>query len=87
MKALSIREAIATEPLQTIVVLDDDPTGTQTVHDLPVLTTLGRRDIERGIYTRHGMFLHPYEQPQSRTCAGAEAESGNRSQSSGRGMG
>ncbi|WP_233215344.1 hypothetical protein [Rhodopirellula bahusiensis] len=26
-----------------IVVLDDDPTGTQTVYDTPVLTTWGNR--------------------------------------------
>lgn len=32
-----IRRHVATKP-QTIVVLDDDPTGTQTVYDTPVLT-------------------------------------------------
>ena len=31
----SIRRAAAD---RTLVVLDDDPTGTQTVHDVPVLT-------------------------------------------------
>lgn len=30
-----------------LVVLDDDPTGTQTVHDLPVLTTWGVAELER----------------------------------------
>ncbi|MGH7944103.1 MAG: four-carbon acid sugar kinase family protein [Opitutaceae bacterium] len=35
----AIRAAVAANPRHKIVVLDDDPTGTQTVHDIPVLTT------------------------------------------------
>jgi len=34
-----IRELLATRPRHRLVVLDDDPTGTQTVYDVPVLTT------------------------------------------------
>jgi uncharacterized protein YgbK (DUF1537 family) len=34
-----IRELLAAQPRHKLVVLDDDPTGTQTVHDVPVLTT------------------------------------------------
>jgi uncharacterized protein YgbK (DUF1537 family) len=34
-----IRELLAKRPEHKLVVLDDDPTGTQTVHDTPVLTT------------------------------------------------
>ena len=34
-----IRELLAARPQHKLVVLDDDPTGTQTVHDVPVLTT------------------------------------------------
>lgn len=34
-----IREILAARPHHKLVVLDDDPTGTQTVHDVPVLTT------------------------------------------------
>ncbi len=34
-----IRELLAARPEHKLVVLDDDPTGTQTVHDTPVLTT------------------------------------------------
>lgn len=34
-----IRELLAKRPRHKLVVLDDDPTGTQTVHDVPVLTT------------------------------------------------
>jgi uncharacterized protein YgbK (DUF1537 family) len=33
-----IRAAVASQPNHKLVVLDDDPTGTQTVHDVPVLT-------------------------------------------------
>ncbi|MBZ0298561.1 MAG: hydroxyacid dehydrogenase, partial [Anaerolineae bacterium] len=33
----AVRAALA-ERNQKVVVLDDDPTGTQTVHDVPVLT-------------------------------------------------
>lgn len=33
-----IRAVVASQPSHKLVVLDDDPTGTQTVHDLPVLT-------------------------------------------------
>lgn len=31
--------ALSAAKVDTIIVLDDDPTGTQTVHDIPVLTT------------------------------------------------
>jgi uncharacterized protein YgbK (DUF1537 family) len=34
-----IRTLLASAPDRKLVVLDDDPTGTQTVHDVPVLTT------------------------------------------------
>jgi uncharacterized protein YgbK (DUF1537 family) len=34
-----IRELLAASPSHKLIVLDDDPTGTQTVHDLPILTT------------------------------------------------
>jgi hypothetical protein len=33
-----IRAPIAAQPGHKLVVLDDDPTGTQTAHDVPVLT-------------------------------------------------
>ncbi len=36
----AIRAAVAAQPSHKIVVLDDDPTGTQTVHGVPVLTDL-----------------------------------------------
>lgn len=34
-----IRDLLAARPGHKLVVLDDDPTGTQTVHEVPVLTT------------------------------------------------
>jgi uncharacterized protein YgbK (DUF1537 family) len=33
------RAVVCADPTPTLVVLDDDPTGTQTVYDVPVLTT------------------------------------------------
>ena len=33
--------------LDTIIVLDDDPTGTQTVHDIPVLTQWDVSSIQK----------------------------------------
>src|SRR3954463_2720107 len=38
-----VRAALAGTP--TVVVLDDDPTGTQTVRDLPVLTRWTAEDV------------------------------------------
>jgi len=35
---LQIRAAVASQPSHKLIVLDDDPTGTQTVQDVPVLT-------------------------------------------------
>ncbi|MBI5771379.1 MAG: hypothetical protein HZA93_26635 [Verrucomicrobia bacterium] len=35
----AVRTALRARAPRTLVVLDDDPTGTQTVHDVPVLTT------------------------------------------------
>lgn len=39
-----VREALAGTP--TVVVLDDDPTGTQTIRDLPVLTRWSPGDVD-----------------------------------------
>ncbi|UXR35477.1 hypothetical protein MUA31_00655 [Staphylococcus simulans] len=39
-----------------IVVLDDDPTGTQTVKDLPVYTTWSKEAIEDGFKQSNNMF-------------------------------
>jgi hypothetical protein len=47
-----IRAMVASRPAHKLVVLDDDPTGTQTVHDVPVLTTW---DVE----TLRAEFVQP----------------------------
>ncbi len=42
---------------RTIVVLDDDPTGTQTVYDVPVLTSFSEDDIRALVESRPPMFF------------------------------
>lgn len=44
----SIRRELL-ESGQTLIVLDDDPTGTQTVYDLPVVTCLDRESISQAL--------------------------------------
>jgi len=39
-----------------IIVIDDDPTGVQTVHDIPVYTSWEQEDINRG-FNDNGMFF------------------------------
>lgn len=41
----------------SIVVLDDDPTGTQTVHDVPVLTDWNKQSIEAEFINRTPLFF------------------------------
>jgi uncharacterized protein YgbK (DUF1537 family) len=64
---------------RTLVVLDDDPTGTQTVHDITVLTTyekqvlkdqLDRKESGFFVLTNSRAYPHddvPYQPPQSQT--------------------
>lgn len=40
-----------------IVVLDDDPTGIQTVHDVPVYTDWQQQTLERALLEECGMFF------------------------------
>ncbi len=42
---------------RTIVVLDDDPTGTQTVYDVPVLTEWSRESIEAEFAAKRPIFF------------------------------
>jgi len=44
----SIRQSLVSSG-RTIVVLDDDPTGTQTVYDVPVLTRFDGEQIENAL--------------------------------------
>ncbi len=41
----------------TIIVLDDDPTGTQTIYDVPVLTTWGEKEIESLLAEEVSLFF------------------------------
>ncbi|OCG72665.1 four-carbon acid sugar kinase family protein [Microbacterium sediminis] len=47
--AAEVREAL--DPRVVLVVLDDDPTGTQSVADLPVLTRWEREDLDAALAT------------------------------------
>lgn len=40
-----------------IVVLDDDPTGIQTVHDVPVYTNWRQQTLEQALLETCGMFF------------------------------
>jgi uncharacterized protein YgbK (DUF1537 family) len=50
------REAFLDSGL-TIIVLDDDPTGTQTIYDVPVLTTWGEKEIETELQAGTPLFF------------------------------
>ncbi len=57
--AQGLREEIRQELKRldvTIVVLDDDPTGTQTVHDIPVLTSWSSEAIEKEFEAKTPLF-------------------------------
>lgn len=43
--------------VDTIIVLDDDPTGTQTVYDIPVLTTWSSDDIRAELERKTPLFF------------------------------
>lgn len=44
--------------LRTLVILDDDPTGTQTVHDVTILTRFDNELIKQQLQKReHGFFI------------------------------
>jgi uncharacterized protein YgbK (DUF1537 family) len=55
-----------------IVVLDDDPTGTQTVHDVPVLTTWSEEAIAQELRGRANVF-YILTNSRSLTTAAAHA--------------
>ena len=50
-----------------IVVLDDDPTGVQTVHDVSVYTDWTEQSIRRGFEEKKPFVLHT-DQFQSTYC-------------------
>ncbi len=51
-----IRKELLKNP-RTIVILDDDPTGTQTVHNVPVITQWSEEVIKREILTSPVFFI------------------------------
>ena len=58
-KATATCDATATDDAdigKTIVVLDDDPTGTQTVHDITVFTTWETEELEKELQDEKGLF-------------------------------
>jgi uncharacterized protein YgbK (DUF1537 family) len=66
-----IRTRVAARPAHKLVVLDDDPTGTQTVHDVPVLTTW---DVEtlRAEFAEPGACFYILTNSRSLTADAAE---------------
>ena len=56
---------------QTIVVLDDDPTGTQTVHGIPVLTEWNVESLKREFSAKEAIF---YILTNSRSLPTPEAQ-------------
>lgn len=73
VSAATVREGAATAPV--LVVLDDDPTGTQSVHDLPVLT---RWDPEHLEWALSQQVPAVYVLTNTRSLDPAEAEHRNR---------
>ncbi len=71
----AIREAVR-ESRQKILVLDDDPTGTQTVHGIPVLTEWSPESLA-SILAEPGAIA--YVLTNSRSLASEKAEELNRS--------
>ncbi len=65
-----IRALLAARPNHKLVVLDDDPTGTQTVHDVPVLTNWDTQDLKRELDEPGHCF---YVLTNSRSLVAAEA--------------
>jgi len=65
--------ARASESGRTLVVLDDDPTGTQAVRDVPILTTWTKADMRWGL--QHPVF---YVLTNTRSLSPAAATARNR---------
>jgi len=66
----AIQARVGTEG-RKIVVLDDDPTGTQTVHDVPVLTTWSEEAIAQELQGHADTF---YILTNSRSLTAADAQ-------------
>ncbi len=76
VSASSVREADAASPAQSVlIVLDDDPTGTQSVADLPVLTAWEEPDLRWALSTGAPAV---YVMTNSRSLSARDAEKINR---------
>lgn len=53
--ALLLQQAVAGDP-RKIIVLDDDPTGTQTVHDISVYTDWSYESVSQGFQEKNKVF-------------------------------
>lgn len=73
--AQRVREENARTSPPILVVLDDDPTGTQSVSDLPVLTSWDPEDLEWGFSTGKPAI---YVMTNSRSLSPEDAEQINR---------
>lgn len=49
-------QTLGAAKVDTIIVLDDDPTGTQTVHDIPVLTTWSIEELAKEFEKKTPLF-------------------------------
>jgi len=58
-----------TDRYDVVIVLDDDPTGTQTVYDVPVITELTKEAIQKEMISGVGLF---YVLTNSRALVGHE---------------
>src|SRR2546421_12210081 len=52
---VEIQQEVA-ESRRKLVVIDDDPTGTQTVHDIELFTTWNRQMLEEALQTEPRLF-------------------------------
>lgn len=75
VSADEVREAVDAAPHQVLIVLDDDPTGTQSVADLPVLTRWTEADLAWA-FEQNAPAI--YVMTNSRSLAPVDAEAINR---------
>jgi uncharacterized protein YgbK (DUF1537 family) len=67
-----IRQLLAERPDHKLIVLDDDPTGTQTVYDIPVLTTWDQETLQAE-FDQLGLCFYILTNSRSLIAADAKA--------------
>jgi hypothetical protein len=80
--AAALREAISGSG-RKVVAIDDDPTGTQTVHDVPVLADWSVEALAAELLDPGASRFHPREFPQLACSRSGGTESGHRPEPSG----